>query len=53
MYLIEEGIWRLRDVNARFINLENHKPLRSIYVMKNSEAWDRFEIHGTIWRTTG
>lgn len=42
MYLIdEEGILETRDVNARF---KNGKPetIESIYIMKNSEAWDRF-----------
>ncbi len=42
MYLIdEEGILETRDVNARF---RNGKPeaIESIYIMKNTEAWDRF-----------
>lgn len=42
MYLIDkEGILETRDINARFVN---GKPdaIESIYIMKNSEAWDRF-----------
>lgn len=42
MYLIdEEGVLETRDVNARFIN---GKPevIESIYIMKSTEAWDRF-----------
>jgi len=42
MYLVdEEGTLETRDVSARFVN---GKPsaIESIYIMKNSEAWDRF-----------
>ena len=42
MYLIdEEGLLKIQDVNARFIN---GKPevIESIYIMKNPEAWHRF-----------
>lgn len=42
MYLIdEEGTLETRDVSAKFVN---GKPegIESIYIMKNSEAWDRF-----------
>lgn len=42
MYLIdEEGILETRDVSLKFIN---GKPecIESIYIMQNSEAWNRF-----------
>jgi|TARA_B110000240_G_C13263113_1_gene352514 photosystem II protein len=42
MYLIdEEGTLETRDVSAKFVN---GKPegIEAIYIMKNSEAWDRF-----------
>lgn len=42
MYLIDkEGVLETRDVNAKFIN---GKPevVESIYIMKNTESWDRF-----------
>jgi photosystem II protein len=42
MYLIdEEGTLETRDVSAKFIN---GKPegIEAIYIMKNSETWDRF-----------
>ena len=42
MYLIDsEGTLETRDVNARFVN---GKPdtIESVYIMKNSEAWNRF-----------
>jgi photosystem II protein len=51
MYLIEEGILETQDVNARFIN-GKPQAIESIYVMKNSEAWDRFIHGGTIWMVT-
>jgi len=42
MYLIdEEGILKTRDVNAKFIN-GKPKAVKSIYIIKSSEAWDRF-----------
>ena len=42
MYLIDqEGILETRDVNAKFIN-GKPKAIESIYIMKNSEAWNRF-----------
>ena len=42
MYLIDvEGKLETRDVNARFIN-GRPEAIESIYIMKNSEAWDRF-----------
>jgi photosystem II protein len=42
MYLIdEEGTLETRDVNARFIN-GKPEAIESIYIMKSSEAWDRF-----------
>ena len=42
MYLIdEEGILETRDVNARFIN-GKPESIESIYIMKNTEAWNRF-----------
>jgi len=42
MYLVdEEGSLETRDVNARFIN-GKPEAIESIYIMKNSEAWDRF-----------
>ena len=42
MYLIdEEGILETREVNARFVN-GKPETIESIYIMKNSEAWDRF-----------
>nr|UBA15731.1 photosystem II protein Psb28 [Pseudo-nitzschia hainanensis] len=42
MYLIDkEGVLETRNVNAKFIN---GKPdaIEAIYIMKSSEAWDRF-----------
>lgn len=42
MYLIdEEGILETHDINAQFID---GKPeiIESIYIMKNSETWNRF-----------
>ena len=42
MYLIDkEGTIETRDVNARFLN---GKPeiIESIYIMKNTESWNRF-----------
>ena len=42
MYLIDrEGILETRNINARFIN-GKPKTIDSIYIMKNSKAWDRF-----------
>ena len=42
MYLIDqEGILETRDVNARFIN-GKPEAIESIYIMKNTEAWNRF-----------
>jgi photosystem II protein len=42
MYLVdEEGVLETRDVNARFIN-GKPEAIESIYIMKSSEAWDRF-----------
>ena len=42
MYLIdEEGILETRNINARFVN-GKPQAIDSIYIMKNSEAWDRF-----------
>ena len=42
MYLIDkEGILETRDVNIRFIN-GKPEAIESIYIMKNSEAWERF-----------
>lgn len=42
MYLIDqEGILETRDVNVQFIN-GRPKAIESIYIMKNSEAWNRF-----------
>ena len=42
MYLIDkEGILETNDINAKFIN-GKPKTIESIYVMKNSEAWNRF-----------
>lgn len=42
MYLIDkEGVLETRNVNAKFVN---GKPdaIEAIYIMKSSEAWDRF-----------
>ena len=42
MYLIdEEGIIETRDVSARFVN-GKPESIESIYIMKDTEAWDRF-----------
>ena len=42
MYLIdEEGILETRNVNAKFVN-GKPEAIESIYIMKSSEAWDRF-----------
>ena len=42
MYLIdEEGILETRDVNAKFIN-GKPEAIKSIYIMKSPDAWDRF-----------
>ena len=42
MYLIDkEGILETNDINAKFVN-GKPKTIESIYVMKNSEAWNRF-----------
>ena len=42
MYLIDkEGILETRDVNAQFIK-GKPQAIESIYIMKNTEAWDRF-----------
>lgn len=42
MYLIdEEGTLETRDVSAMFIK-GKPEAIKSIYIMKNSEAWDRF-----------
>ena len=42
MYLVDkEGILETRDINAKFIN-GKPEAIESIYIMKNSEAWDRF-----------
>ena len=42
MYLIdEEGILETRDVNAKFIN-GKPEAIKSIYIMKNPNAWERF-----------
>ncbi len=42
MYLIDrEGVLETRDVNARFIN-GKPEAIESIYIMKSSDAWDRF-----------
>jgi len=57
MYLIdEEGVLETRDVNARFVN-GKPQAIESIYIMKNSEAWERFmrfmkrygENHGLVF----
>ena len=42
MYLIDkEGTIEIPDVNARFIN-GKPEAIESIYIMKNTEAWNRF-----------
>jgi photosystem II protein len=42
MYLIdEEGTLETRDVNAKFVN-GKPEAIESIYIMKSTEAWDRF-----------
>lgn len=42
MYLIdEEGTLETRDVSTRFVN-GKPQAVESIYIMKSSEAWDRF-----------
>ena len=42
MYLIdEEGILETRYVNAQFLN-GKPEAIESIYIMKSSEAWNRF-----------
>ena len=42
MYLIDkEGILETNDINVKFIN-GKPKTIESIYIMKNSEAWNRF-----------
>nr|YP_010276935.1 photosystem II protein Psb28 [Thalassionema bacillare]UHY40458.1 photosystem II protein Psb28 [Thalassionema bacillare] len=42
MYLIDqEGTLETLDVNARFVN-GKPQAVESIYIMKNSEEWDRF-----------
>jgi len=42
MYMIDkEGILETRDVSANFIN-GKPKAVESIYIIKSSNAWDRF-----------
>ena len=42
MYMIdEEGILETRDVSAKFVN-GKPEAVESIYIMKNSESWNRF-----------
>jgi photosystem II protein len=42
MYMIdEEGILETRDISAKFID-GKPEAVESIYIMKSSEAWDRF-----------
>ncbi len=42
MYMIdEEGILETRDVSAKFVN-GKPEAVESIYIMKNSDAWNRF-----------
>lgn len=42
MYLIDkEGTIETREVNAKFMN-GKPETIESIYVLKSSEAWDRF-----------
>ena len=42
MYLIdEEGILETRDVSVMFVK-GKPEAIRSIYIMKNSDGWDRF-----------
>ena len=42
MYMIDkEGILETRDVSASFVN-GKPRAIESIYIIKSSEAWDRF-----------
>ena len=42
MYMIDiEGVLETRDVSAQFLN-GKPKAVVAIYIMKSSEAWDRF-----------